>query len=220
MQQHPTGQQIACCGCTPGAQQAGRKGHRALVREGFCFSTWARRDAERHQARAATLVDHQLVQLQVEVGRAGVVREGQPMQEFDHPTDGIGGLGVGVRSEPFGQRDAEASFDHDEGPMVLHADLGDSRQVGVIETRADRYRLLPALERLGIGRLQPRQAQHHLGAALRVERQPQHRARAFAQQAQQLEAAQGAGRVRRWVCRQVRGKGRNGQGGRSHRQDG
>ena len=158
--------------------------------------------AQRHQADAAALVDQQAVQLRVEVGHAGFVRERQTVQHVADPADDLDRLRVRVQREPFVQGHALRAIDRNERPLVLHANLDDARQIRMVQACGQAHAALPVVERGSIGGLDAGQAQHQLGAAARVEREPDHRAGALAQQAEQLETAERTGRVglgRGWV---------------------
>jgi hypothetical protein len=215
LHQDAASEQVTRGGRALGAQLARIHRHAAFVGadaggvlRGTCSITGA---GQCHQAHAAALVDEHVVQLRVEVGDAGLVGERQPVQQIANPADDFGGLGVGVAGDPFLQRHALRAIDGDEGPVVLHADLGHAREVRVVQAGGEARVAQPVFEARRVDGLHPRQRQHHLGAAARIEGEPSHRADALAQQLAQLEAAERTGGARRG--------GRQGVGGHRERDE-
>ena len=133
--------------------------------------------ASASHAHLALLADQQRVQLQVVVRDAGLVGEGQALQRLAQPADDFHRRRPRLRRQPLAERDAQRAVDGDVGPVVLHADLDDVRQVRVVQPRGLLHLAQAQLQRGGVGRLHARQRQHHLLAEARVEGQPGHRAR-------------------------------------------
>jgi hypothetical protein len=91
--------------------------------------------------------------------------------------------------------------------MVTHLD--DMGQAGVLDARGTARCLAPLGDGGVVHVLAPRQCQHEFLAHARVIDQPQHRAGTFAEQPQQLKAAEAAN----GACVGGRGGGRHGVDG-------
>ena len=118
---------------------------RALVRVG-------RGGGERHHARLAALVDEDVVQLQVEVGDAGVVAEGEAAQHARDPAGRVVGRRRRMLREPLVERHAGAAVDGDVRPVLVDAALGDLGEVGMIEPRRAPRRQKPVADARRAGR--------------------------------------------------------------------
>ena len=150
VQQHAAGEQIARRGGAACAQLVGV--HRQCAFVGLATRPVLRHargiagGGERHQADATAFVDEHAVQLRVEVGDAGLVRERQAAQQVADPAGDLDRVRLRVQHEPLAERHAPRSLDRDERPVVLHTDLGDTRQVRVVEACSQAHVALPVFE--------------------------------------------------------------------------
>ncbi len=122
--------------------------------------------------------------------------EGKALQHVAHPGRHLIGRRMRMCGAPLGHGDAARARHRDERPVVLHADLGHRREAGMVQARGHTRVAHPVLEGRSIGGLDARQRQHHLFVRLRIEREPDHRAGALAEQLAQGKAPEAADRVR------------------------
>ena len=197
VQQHAKRQHIAfggqaACAQGPGVRflrSVGRRGPRAWRFGG------GRADVERRHAQRALLVHEQMLQLQIVMHHASLVRESQPFECLPQHCGHRVRRGFRIRVEPFSQRLAERALHGHEGPVILHADLDHGGQMRVVEARRHACVTQPGFERVGMDRRHAGHAEHQLALHARVERQPAHRGVAPAQQTTQFEASERARRV-------------------------
>jgi hypothetical protein len=133
------------------------------------------RRRQAHHARLAALVDQDVVQLQVEVGDARVVAEGEAPQDARDPRCCVLDRRRRMLREPLVEGHAVAAVDGDERPVIVDAALGDLGDVGVIEPGGAPRREKPVADARGAGRRQPRHRQQRLGTGAGVGREPDHR---------------------------------------------
>ncbi|UUX97732.1 hypothetical protein [Aquabacterium sp. J223] len=146
-------------------------------------------DLEAEQAHLAAVGHQQVKGLQVAMGNARLVREGQAVERLHELTRDVD-RGRGIAPGALHQRRAEGTVVGHVGPALLLADLDHGRQVRVAQPCRLAHRLLPAVQGRRLGRLDPRQRQQQFLPGARVVHPPQHGALALAQQLQQFEATQ------------------------------
>jgi hypothetical protein len=172
------------------AVSAARRGGNRVMRLGSG-------DSESHHARLAPLVDQDVLQLQVEVGDAGVVAEGEAAQDARDPRGRVLDRRRRMLREPLVEGHAGAAIDGDVRPVIVDAALCHLGDVGMIQPRRAPRREKPVADARGTGRRQPRHRQQRLGSGAVVDREPDHRQLALREQAAQGEVAEGARRRRR-----------------------
>ena len=203
MQQHTGGQHVALRGLAVAAQRDGLRRARGVGGSGR--RGHLRRHGGASQADLPTVGHQGHVGLQVVVGHTRFMGEGQALQDLRHQGRGLG-AGQAFGRGPFDQRGAVAWVVGDKRPAVLHTHLDHGGQVGVVQARGLAGDLLPVLQPGRVGRLHARQHDDQFLLVARVGHAPGHGAFAFAQQTQQLHAAEGAHGVR------ARRGGRSGAG--------
>ena len=203
----------SCCSSTPAASTSRSAAARC---ERSAPGSKASRSRARSSARASSAataspatrtsppsLTSTQVGLQVVMGHAGLVSEGQALQQLHRPVRGIE-TGQSLGGQALGQRRCIARIVGDVGPAVLHAALHHRGDLRMVQARGAPHGLLPALQRCSIGGLHPRQDEHQFLAAARIGNPPGHRALALAEQTQQLQPAEpahgGGARRRSGVC--------------------
>ena len=172
-------------------------GRPALCRQAATVTRWWQRHAQPQQAAVRALAQHQVAGLQIVVGDTGFVGKSQALQRFQHPRHQRGRRKT-LGAQILGQRDAGAPVIGDVGPAFVFADLDHVGQAGVVDARGPARVVQPTLQRFGAG-LAARHRQHQLLIDPGIGHQPKHRARALADQPQELKAPEvsdGVGRRR------------------------
>ena len=197
MQQHAARQHIALGEAALVAQRRRIERHRAGVgnarRRGAAGLV---RDRERHDAGLAAVVEDDVVELQVLVRDAGIVRECQAAQHAADPQRRILDQRPRMLCQPLVEREVAAPLDGDVGPMLVHVAGGHGDEVRVVEARGAAGSGEPGGDRGRRRRRHPRHRQHRLDVAAAVDGEPGHGRVALAEQAAQREAAERSRRRR------------------------
>jgi hypothetical protein len=122
------------------------------------------------------------------------VRECEALQHLDAPLRQLGARQA-LGGEPLAPGDELVAFVDGIRPALVLANVEHTGEPGVLEAAGAADAGDPGAEGVRIGRLHARQRHHHLDVAVGVDRQPQHRLRALAEEAQQLVTAEHAHRA-------------------------
>jgi len=187
MQQQSGGEDVALGGGALRAQDRRRAGDVGVRGVGAV----ERADAERHHARLAALIDDDLVQLQVVVGQAGVVREGEPAQHAFDPDRRIVEHRQRMLRQPFIERDAGATVDGHVRPLLVNAAIGDPHEIRMVKARRPPRGEQPVAGPRRAHRLNARHREHRLEASALVDREPERGQLALAELALQRVMTKG-----------------------------
>ncbi|HOM14696.1 MAG TPA: hypothetical protein PLB41_15405 [Rubrivivax sp.] len=190
VQQQADAQRVALCGLA--LRRKPQRVDVGLRRAGRVAC--ARRQFQADDAQRRLLTDQQHVRLQIAVGDAAIVREGQAAQGLHAQRRCL--LRRPCRpAQPLGQRARTRGVVEQVRPVLAAADLARRRKVRVLEARSAMHGFIPAAGRSGIARLlagQQQQQRLPRRAQAQVSHPPRHRLPALSGQRQQFEHPEAA----------------------------